>query len=533
MKRTVSFLLSLIIALSVCFSVPATATAAKTVLPESGHLDFSKSDIKKGNFKYEFKTIDHVEYCRKVFEDGYSTAYTVGVLFDTLEYAKTATEVNIVDEIDGIPVTEAGIEYQSHYIDSSKFSCYGYIINSDKTEFLFQRYYTYSDAYSKDESIGANVDKVTIPDSIKLIPAECFANMRKLKTVSLPKNLEKLGEYAFFNCTSLESVEFRGNKLTQIPDGTFSGCKSLKSIDFKKNKIELIGYHAFEECKSLKSVTLPSSLKSLGGYAFASSGLETITIPKNASMSSSFYLGANDWENDYVFGNCQSLKTVTFLGNKVTFCKGMFWRCDNLSVINLKNAKSVEITDSTESFSIKKNVLRINAKNKTVAKSIANQTEITHCKSFMGKKIRIYVDNELQYNIRAKEGHRYINVEARTATYFRNGNTAYKYCTICYKKTGYKFIPMLELEKPKITVTAGKGTVKVKYNAVKNATGFQLRYVNSKGKVVTRDYKTAKSMTVTLKKLPAGECKVYVRASRTVGNRTVYSSWRGRTVTVK
>ena len=533
MKRIISIALALILTLSVCFSIPAFAATEKSTLPESGHLDFSKSDLKKEKFKYEFKTIDHVEYCRKVFDDGYSTAYTVGVLFDTLEYAKTATEVNIVSEIDGIPVTEAGIEYQAHFVECSELSCYGYIINSDNTEHLPLRYYNYSDGNSKDKSIGANVEKVTIPDSIKLIPAECFTNMKKVKTVSLPKNLEIIGEGAFRNCTSLESVEFRGNKLTQILDGAFSGCKSLKSIDFKKNKVELIGYRAFEKCKSLKNITLPSSLKYLGAYAFASTGLVTVTIPKNASLPSSFYSDNNFWENGYVFENCKSLKTVTFLGNKVTFCDGMFWGCDNLSVINLKNAKSVEIRDSNESFSIKKSALRINARNKTVAKSIANQTETTHCKSFIGKKIRIYVGNELQYNVRAKAGHKYQNVEARRATYFSNGHTAYKYCTVCRKRIGYKEIPRLVLEKPKITVTAGKGTIKVKYNAVKNATGFQLRYVNSKGKVVNKNFKTAKSMNVTLKKLSAGEYKVYVRASRTVGYYTVYSGWRGRTVTVK
>ena len=533
MKRTVSFLLSLIIALSVCFSVPATATAAKTVLPESGHLDFSKSDIKKGNFKYEFKTIDHVEYCRKVYEDGYSTAYTVGVLFDSLEYAKTATEINIVDEIDGIPVTEAGIEYLAHFVWENWHSNYSYLINADETEMLEKRYYCYSDSKIKDERIGANVEKITIPDSIKLIPAEFFSNMKKLTNVSLPKSLEKLGERAFLNCTSLTTVVFNGNGVTEILEKTFKNCEALKIIsNFANNKIKHIGEFAFSNCRSLKKINLPSSLTSIGVHAFECSGLESVTIPKNVTEYeySAYYYS---YYEGGTFAYCKSLKSVTYLGENVSIPKGAFWGCNDLSVINLKNAKSVKITDSIQSFSTKKNVLRINAKNKTVAKSIANQTEITHCQSFADKKIKIYVDNKLQYNIRTKKGHRYKTVEERKATYFRPGNTTYKYCTVCDEATGYEFIPMLVLEKPKITVTAGKGTIKVKYNAVKDANGFQLRYVNSKGKTVTKDYKTAKSMTVTLKKLPAGECKVYVRASRTVGNRTAYSGWRGRTVTVK
>ena len=536
MKKTISFLLSLIIALSVCFSVPATARAAKTVLPESGHLDFSKSDIKKGNFKYEFKTIDHVEYCRKVFEDGYSTAYTVGVLFDTLEYAKTATEVNIVDEIDGIPVTEAGIEVCRNFMETIDNDCYNTKI-SDNTEELWKRYICYNDeadtTLKSKNQVGINVKKVTIPDSIKFIPAETFSNMKNLKYVSLPKSLETLGQGVFLNCTSLETVVFNGNKVTKIEKRTFKNCESLKTVKLNNNKIEYIAYQAFENCKSLKKINLPSSLRVIGNSAFDSSGLESVTIPKNLFTEEIESYADNDYIG-YAFADCKSLKTVTFLGKKVSFRdSGLFKGCDNLSVINFKNARSVELLDSYNAFSTKKNVLRINARNKTLAKNIAKQIENTHCETFECKKIRIYVDDELQYNIQTKINHRYKTVEARTATYFRNGYTSYKYCTVCGKEIGHKEIPKLVLEKPKITVTAGKGTIKVKYNAVKDATGFQIRYVNSKGKTVTKDYKTEKSMTVTLKKLPAGECKVYVRASRTVGKRTAYSSRSGRTVTVK
>ncbi len=535
MKRIISIALALILTLSVCFSIPAFAATEKSALPESGHLDFSKSDLKKGKFKYEFKTIDHVEYCRKVFDDGYSTAYTVGILFDTLEYAKTATEVNIVSEIDGIPVTEAGIEICRNFIETIDNDCYNAKI-SENTEELYKRYICYNlepkVGSKRENQIGINVKKVTIPDSIKFIPAETFSNMKNLRYVSLPKSLETLGQGAFLNCTSLETVVFNGNKVTRIEKRTFQNCKSLKTVKLNNNQIDYIAFMAFYNCKALKRIALPSSLRVIGQSAFDNSGLESVTIPKNAFTERIRSFADNDYINS-VFANCKSLKTVTFLGNKVTFCGGMFWGCDNLSVINFKNARSVELLDCYDLFSTKKNALRINARNKTLAKSIANQIEKTHCRTFVCKKIRIYVGDELQYNIQTKKNHRYENVEARRATYFRNGYTAHKSCTVCGKTIGYKEIPRLVLEKPKITVTAGKGTIKVKYNAVKNATGFQLRYVNSNGKVVNKNFKTAKSMNVTLKKLSAGEYKVYVRASRTVGYYTAYSGWRGRTVTVK
>ena len=85
---------------------------------------------------------------------------------------------------------------------------------------------------------------------------------------------------------------------------------------------------------------------------------------------------------------------------------------------------------------------------------------------------------------------------------------------------------------PQIDVTPGKGCIKVKYNAVKNATGFQLR-INGNRNDVKKIYKTEKSMTVTLKNLPAGKYKVYLRVFKINGKQVTYSRCNGKTVTVK
>ncbi len=534
MKKFISVVLALILTLSVGLIIPVSAKAAESALPESGTLDFSKSDVKKGTFKYDFKTIDHVEYCRKVYDDGYSTAYTVGVLFDSLEYAKTATEIKIVGQIDGIPVTEAGIEYCKNSTDTLIYDCYNAKI-SDDTEDLSKRYVCYN-AYDGNDGaiekqIGANVEKITIPDSIALIPAEVFSNMKKVKTVSLPKSLEKLGQSVFMNCTALESVTFKGSSVTEIPLNTFKNCKALKTVRFNKNKIESIGNFAFYNCKALKKINLPAPLRSLGGSAFEKSGLELVMIPQNASLASNF----NEDEMGNTFKNCKSLKTVTFLGKNVFIPSGMFWGCDNLKEINLKKAKTVRFSNydyiTVNALSTKKDVLKINAANNSVAKELAQklnkQGKISKC-----KKIRIYVGDDLRYNI-PTEKHTYKTVKAKKATYFKDGHTAYKYCTTCGYKNGYKKIPKLVLNKPQITVNGGKGTIKVKYNAVKNATGFQLRYVDRKGNVTNKNFKTTKSMTVTLKKLSKGNYKVYVRAFVTGGKQTAFSKWSGAAVKVK
>lgn len=534
LKKLISALMIVTIILSICLPISVSAKAAKVSLPESGQLDFSQSSVKKGSFKYEFKTIDHVEYCRKVYYDGYSTAYTVGVLFDTLEYAMTATEIKIVGQIDGIPVTEAGIEYCKNSTDSPVYDCYNTKI-SDNIEDIEKRYVCYN-AYDNnsgatEKKIGANVEKVTIPDSIKSIPAEAFSNMKKLKKLSLPKSLEKLGQGALMNCESLESVVFKGDKVVHILEKTFQNCKALKTVKFNSNKIESIGNNAFNNCKALKSINLPASLKSLGGSAFEKSGLESVAIPKNASLPTNF----NEDEMGNTFKNCKSLKTVTFLGKNVFIPSGMFWKCDNLKEINLKNAKTVRFSNydyiTVNAISTKKDVLKINVKTNSVAKELADnlrkQSKISKC-----KKVRIYVGDALKYNVPA-EKHKYKTVKAKKATYFKDGYTSYKYCTKCGYKIGYKKVPKLVLNKPQISVAGKKSAVSVKYNPVKDASGFQLKYIDNKGNTINKSYKTLKSMTVTLKKLSSGNGRVCVRAFVTSGKQSAFSRWKVKTVTVQ
>ena len=96
----------------------------------------------------------------------------------------------------------------------------------------------------------------------------------QIKTVTIPKGVTSIGNYAFYNCAALESVT--------IPDGVTS-----------------IGNYAFynASANALTSVTLPEGLTSIGSYAFSgSSKLSALTIPKSVET-----IGSS------AFSNCGSL----------------------------------------------------------------------------------------------------------------------------------------------------------------------------------------------------------------------------------
>lgn len=126
---------------------------------------------------------------------------------------------------------------------------------------------------TKIENIGINafmntkaLDSVTFPKTLRNIGYGAF-NSSGIKTVMLTGNaLETIGEYCFQNCVNLEIVSVRGT-VKEIPNGAFSGCTSLRSVSLS-NGIRRISYSAFQNT-ALKTVTLPTSVETLGAYAFA------------------------------------------------------------------------------------------------------------------------------------------------------------------------------------------------------------------------------------------------------------------------
>ena len=133
----------------------------------------------------------------------------------------------------------------------------------------------------------------TIPSSVTIIGNRAFLGCADLTRITIPSSVTSIGNEAFRGCTSLTSVTVPSS-VTTIGDGAFSFCYSMMNItvDMKNNAYISVNGVLFD--KAVKSLicyptgpigpyTIPSSVTSIGNWAFASSGLTSIIIPSSVT----------------------------------------------------------------------------------------------------------------------------------------------------------------------------------------------------------------------------------------------------------
>lgn len=117
-----------------------------------------------------------------------------------------------------------------------------------------------------------SLQRVTFHNGITEIQERAFGYCTNLAGdpvggyLTLPSSLTTLGNGVFQNCTSLLAVDMSKTAVTAIPESLFAQCEKLSAITLPQN-LQTIGEWSFTVCP-MASIALPASVISVGNYAF-------------------------------------------------------------------------------------------------------------------------------------------------------------------------------------------------------------------------------------------------------------------------
>lgn len=210
------------------------------------------------------------------------------------KYTGKESYVYIPNTIDGKKVIEIGKEAfkDNQYIEQVEF-------NRNLSAIGYGAFYNCSSLISVD-----------IPDNVEYIYSNgngddswyptigTFGNCKNLKSVKIGNGLKKIYPYTFYKSYALENVSI-GKNVEIIERGAFQHCEYLKSVKLGTG-IQEIEERAFYNCKSLEQIDLQSNVKSIGDYVFR----ECISLKKISLNEGLKTIGYG------AFYNCQSLVSI-------------------------------------------------------------------------------------------------------------------------------------------------------------------------------------------------------------------------------
>ncbi len=214
--------------------------------------------------------------------------------------------------------------------------------------------------YSIVKYTGSNAN-VIIPEVYKDKPVtsigeRAFYDCDSLESIVIPDSVTSIGEYAFFYCSSLESIIIP-DSVTSIGTDAFYGCANLqfyidgnlKYLGNSENKYiylagttssnittvivnshcKFIGSYAFSSCYSLELIVIQNSVTSIGDYAFYyCKSLTNIEIPNSVTSI-----------GDYAFEDCWSLQSIVIPNSVINVGEEAFSGCDKLKYNTQSNLK--------------------------------------------------------------------------------------------------------------------------------------------------------------------------------------------------
>ena len=451
------------------------------------------------------KIVDHIVYELK--EKNGTQFFRVVDYFDTDEAAEAATEINIAEEIDGIPVKE---------------------ISAGENDEGRLEYDTMP-----------NITKITIPDTVTNVDNASFSGLTGVKEIELPDSIEYLGT-AFYKVKNLKTITIPEKQII-IPVRAFAYCENLEEVIIKGD-VKHIEDEAFKYCTSLKKINIPESTEHIWDYAFYRSGIESITLPKTAlsefafdsctelkeiiieDKGSSKYIGFSSFS----FADCEALQKIYILGGKPFFGGYGFYGCENITDVYFWGSPekwySYFSGSTMDSFSGNEKLLTANIHYYYNHSHSFTKTEKASTCLKEGTCTYTCACGDSETYSTPKSGHSYGSwVVSKKPTKKADG-TIKRICSVCKKvQTKAVFYGYKPSKTSKFTAESTNSQITLKWSSVKGATGYRVyRYDEKQGKYI-KLANTGKTEFTVSSLIPGFTYKYAVKAYAKIDGKTYWS----------
>ena len=171
------------------------------------------------------------------------------------------------------------------------------------------------------------MEEIHLGNKVETIGWRAFYNCTSLKSVNWINSIRSLGSDAFAGCTSLSSVELSSN-LDEMGSSVFYGCTNITKL-VVNDGCSVIGGTAFVDCSKLKTVEIPGSVTFIGNSAFGKcTALTTVSIGDGLKKI-----------NDEVFNGCTDLQEISIGAKTSDVGWRAFYGCTSLRKISVYNTE--------------------------------------------------------------------------------------------------------------------------------------------------------------------------------------------------
>lgn len=180
-----------------------------------------------------------------------------------------------------------------------------------------------------------SLSKATLGDNVTALGKETFSQCISLQEMIIPDSVRSIGESCFFGCSTLKDITI-GTGITSIERSTFSDCSSLSGIAIPKG-ITIIKDYAFSKCSNLSNFIIEDrntslNLGSNGSSAFfADCPLDSVYIGGKITYYTSDYKGYSPFYRN------TSLRAVVITDEEKQIYDNEFYGCTSLKNVSVGN----------------------------------------------------------------------------------------------------------------------------------------------------------------------------------------------------